>query len=897
MKNLINNPSQLKFKPNKSRNFIQILGNRLQSLLLKVDYLEVFCLWVTLILVVFTHGFNMFQFPYYENDEGIYISQAWSLINNNQLSNYTYFYDHAPAGWMIIAGLVKVLGGFFAFDFSGFAALDTGRIAILILKLISVLLVYFIIKKQTGKYYLGLLGIVIMSISPLALYYQRRILLDNVMVCVALFSLYFLSLKKATLARGIISSILLGIAVLSKESAVFFVPGFLLLNYLRLSKSERNLGTILYLCFCISVIALYPVTAFLKTELFPSQDRVSLISTLLYQVSRGTKVPFWDYRSDFMSNFAIWVRKDIGFVYGFIGILFFSIIAAIGTTNKYLIGVVTILVGMIYFLLRGGIVLDFYLVPLIPFGAIIAMLIVNLFINGLTKVFKFNISISVTLFLIFSLIFSLTTFELSSKAGKDILFKEENVTLSQSLNYIRENVNPKDNILIDSSHWLDLRNDSKPEFANADYFYKADYDPDIKNGKLKNDWQNVDYVVASHQQYQSIKEKITPLVKNVLDNSFVVADYQPTDDYVVKHDSRYISVNGNWSTVFKTNNNPELLTRLNSSYNSKYLGSNGQIKDDQAITTSKGQGFSLLRSVLTNDKNTFDKVLTWTLANIKRPDDNLFASKYGRTDGLFKILDTENNTDADLDIAYSLILANRTWNDKNYLDLSKKIVSDIWKYRVVEHSGQNFLLPFASKAKEGFEIINPSYFSPMYYAEFATIDPNNNWNKLREDSYAELEQISQNRLLFPDWIKYNISTRQYESAAQALFNNNADNFSFEATRIMLRVGQDYQKTKDNRALRILQAASDIFDKNLVNSTIKASLDPSGNSVLTYETSATDAMASIALNTADANNKSKIWKDLIINKTDYKNGIFNNNEYYYDQNLIWLAYAYNFGLFK
>jgi endo-1,4-beta-D-glucanase Y len=863
----------------------------------KVDFMEIFCLVASLILIIFAHSYNMFQFPYYENDEGIYISQAWSLLTNNQLSNYTYFYDHAPVGWMIMAALVKMLGGFFAFNFSGFAALDTGRIAMLILKIVSVLLTYVIIKKQTGKYYLALLGIILMSVSPLGIYYQRRILLDNVMICVTLFALFFISLNRATVAKGIISAICLGIAVLSKESAIFFVPGFLLLNYLRLSKHERNLGSVLYLCFFGSVVALYPITAFLKTELFPSPDRVSLINTLSYQVSRGTKVPFWDFRSDFLSNFDIWLKKDFVFVWGFVAMLGSSLVTLIGTRSRYLFGVMAILLGMIYFLMRGGIVLDFYLIPLIPFGAIISMLVFNHLIIGLGKIFRLKVSQPIALFLIFSALFALTSFELESKIGGDVLFKQENYNLSQTLKYVRQNIDPKSKILIDSSHWLDLRNDTDPQFVNADYFYKADYDPDVKYAKLQNQWQSVDYVLASHQQYQSIKESITPLVKDVLDNSFVIADFQPSDDYVVKHDSRYLSVNGNWSTVFKTNNNPELLKRLNQSFNTKFLGSDGQIKDDQGLTTSKGQAFSLLRSAYTNDKANFDKVLNWSLNNLKRPADSLLASIYSQS----KITNQENSTDADLDTAYALILASQTWGDKNYASQAQKIIADIWKNRVIEHNGQSFLLPFASQAANKYEIINPSHFAPMYYTEFAKMD-SNNWNKLRNDTYSQLEQIKQNHVLFPDWIKYNIETGQYESASKQLSNPSSNNYSFEAARIMLRIGQDFQKSKDNRALKILQSSSKFFDNLLKQQTDKtptiiASIDPSGKPVFTYETSATDAMASIALNTAGAESKNKIWKDFILNKTDYKRGSFKNTEVYYDQNLIWFAYAYDFGLFK
>ena len=40
-------------------------------------------LWVAALLLVaiLAHGVNMFGFPYYESDEGTYISQAWAVAS------------------------------------------------------------------------------------------------------------------------------------------------------------------------------------------------------------------------------------------------------------------------------------------------------------------------------------------------------------------------------------------------------------------------------------------------------------------------------------------------------------------------------------------------------------------------------------------------------------------------------------------------------------------------------------------------------------------------------------------------------------------------------------------------------------------------------------------------
>src|SRR3990172_5042803 len=62
-----------------------------------------------------SHAINMFGFPYYENDEGVYMSQAWSLLREGKVAPYTYWYDHAPVGWIFIAVWVFLTGGFFTF--------------------------------------------------------------------------------------------------------------------------------------------------------------------------------------------------------------------------------------------------------------------------------------------------------------------------------------------------------------------------------------------------------------------------------------------------------------------------------------------------------------------------------------------------------------------------------------------------------------------------------------------------------------------------------------------------------------------------------------------------------------------------------------------------------------
>jgi hypothetical protein len=101
-------------------------------------YAEYLLLGMVLAVSTVAHGYNMFGFPYYENDEGTYLSQAWSLLTRGKLSPYTYWYDHAPAGWIFTAAWILISGGIFSFGFS----LNSGRVLMLIIHLLSSCLLF-----------------------------------------------------------------------------------------------------------------------------------------------------------------------------------------------------------------------------------------------------------------------------------------------------------------------------------------------------------------------------------------------------------------------------------------------------------------------------------------------------------------------------------------------------------------------------------------------------------------------------------------------------------------------------------------------------------------------------------------------------------------------------------
>src|SRR5665213_2064180 len=98
--------------------------------------------------VGFVHAFNEANWPTLANDdEGTYMARAWAVMTghgvHHSLANYTYWYDHAPLGWIQLVPLAWLTRAFRA----GGVADVTGRQIMLGYALVSTLLVYVIARR------------------------------------------------------------------------------------------------------------------------------------------------------------------------------------------------------------------------------------------------------------------------------------------------------------------------------------------------------------------------------------------------------------------------------------------------------------------------------------------------------------------------------------------------------------------------------------------------------------------------------------------------------------------------------------------------------------------------------------------------------------------------------
>ncbi len=273
-------------------------------------------------------------------------------------------------------------------------------------------------------------------------------------------------------------------------------------------------------------------------------------------------------------------------------------------------------------------------------------------------------------------------------------------------------------------------------------------------------------------------------------------------------------------------------------------GSNRTLdKSQNNLTTSEGESYTMLRAVWMDDKVTFDNSWKFTKDNLQR-DDKLFSWKFGiKNDGSYGILTDiggqNTASDADIDIAQSLLMAYKRWNETSYLFEAREIIKSIWDNEVVMIQGKPVLVANdIEKNSTESVVVNPSYFAPYSFKQFSRVDPDNDWYGLADNSYDLLLSLSEAKLgsdqssgMPPNWIK--IDRKSGEFIANAAPNLDTK-YGFDALRIPFRLALDYEWYKDPRDLEVLKKFSHLSDEWRENQELKAVYNRDGSVAEDYE---------------------------------------------------------------
>jgi endo-1,4-beta-D-glucanase Y len=853
-----------------------------------------------LLIAALAHGVNMGNFPYYENDEGIYVSQAWAVVNQGTLAPYTYFYDHAPAGWLQMAAWSMVSGGFYALGTS----IETGRGFMLVVQVVSAGLVYLIARRLTGSVALALAATAAYALSAYGIYYHRRVLLDNLATVWLLASLALLLRPRLSLSAVWLAAAALGISILSKELTIFVVPAMGLLVFVRIAPQLRLIATTSWFVLVGSIVSMYVLMAALKGELLPAATRageeaahVSLLGTLAEQAARGRDGGILDSGSQFWQVAAEWAGQEPLLIVGGTAAAVVSVLILPWRREAGALGLVSLSLWL--FVGRGGVVLPFYAVPLLP------LLAVNLVagVDAARLVFRAvarrvvrrpaiperGLVLAAAVALVAAILPGYTAAEGGFARDPLVLWRgTEAVAQRDALSWVRDHLPSNAAIAIDRYLWTDLQappSGDEPTFVLAHDYRKIDADPYIRRNVFEENWRNFDYLVFSGQLVHDVQADDLGFLQSILDHSTPVATFDTGGWPIYVH------------RVFQEDVIPvpehQLLGRAWTDYLDRFVTADGRVVADDFAdrgTTSEGQAYAMLRAVYTGDRAAFDLVWGWTQEHLQR-DDGLLSWRWNGE--VEMVTDESSAPDAEIDASLALLFASRAWNEPAYAAEADAILDGIWDGLLVDIDGSKVLVAGDWAVGDARPVINPSYFAPYAFRIFGDVQPERDWLGLVDSSYDVLAAWSSGDQLgapvgaLPNWMAIDRVTGDLWPAIGRA--RSADEFSYDSSRVIYRLALDWLWFGDERALEAIKSIGLPLRELTEKGTLAAAYRMDGAPAVTYEASSMYAgVLPAVLAAGDRDLAVRIHSERILGPSfDERSADWTS---YYAQNWAWFATA-------
>lgn len=219
-----------------------------------------------------------------------------------------------------------------------------------------------------------------------------------------------------------------------------------------------------------------------------------------------------------------------------------------------------------------------------------------------------------------------------------------------------------------------------------------------------------------------------------------------------------------------------------------YVDPSGRVvrHDQGGDTVSEGQAYAMLLAAAVDDRATFDRVWSWTTANLRRPDGLL---SWHWVDGA--VVDEQPAADADLDAAWALAIAEQRWPDGPYGADAAALAAAVAAHETVTVDGRTVLAagPWSAGAvaSGGDLVINPSYASPVAETVLVAselVDPRA--TRARAEGNRRVLAVLVDRGAPPDWALVEADGSVH--AALAPDEPGGARFGWDAVRMPLRYG-------------------------------------------------------------------------------------------------------------
>jgi endoglucanase len=229
-------------------------------------------------------------------------------------------------------------------------------------------------------------------------------------------------------------------------------------------------------------------------------------------------------------------------------------------------------------------------------------------------------------------------------------------------------------------------------------------------------------------------------------------------------------------------------------------------------SVSEGQGYGMIIVTLMAGadlvaQETFNHLFNYVTSHPSTPETTLMAWSQLADN---KNKDATSATDGDMDIAYSLLLADKQWGSGgkyNYIDSARKMIHEIMKKEINLESYSILLSDAVKSDSKDYYDMRSSDFMPLHCKSFEDATGDLQWKKVIDKNYALFSLLqktySQDAGLVPDFIT-DIDRHAKPAKPRYLESRYDGCYNYNACRVPLRITTDYLFTGDNRSYEMVR---------------------------------------------------------------------------------------------
>lgn len=241
-----------------------------------------------------------------------------------------------------------------------------------------------------------------------------------------------------------------------------------------------------------------------------------------------------------------------------------------------------------------------------------------------------------------------------------------------------------------------------------------------------------------------------------------------------------------------------------------YIWVEGTVDNNECV--SEGQGYGMIITALMagydpSAQKIYDGLYKYYKLHPSKKSSYLMA--WAQTKN-FTDIDGTSATDGDMDIAYSLLLANAQWGSNgniNYFKEAQLMIAAIKKFEINHETFSVLLSDAVEPESEDYYDTRSSDFMPAHFKSFAKAINDNFWNKVVDKNYALFKflqnEYSPDAGLVPDFIEH-IKRKPGAARPHYLESKYDGAYNYNACRVPWRIATDFIMNGDKRSKEFIE---------------------------------------------------------------------------------------------